>query len=98
IPLAVIECKRPDIKDAMAEAVSQHLRNQREDEIPKLYLYSQLLLALSKNEAKYGTTGTPAKFWAVWREEVDRPLAPLINRPLSTEQKDRLFADRYQNV
>ncbi len=98
IPLAVIECKRPDIKDPIAEAISQHLRNQREDEIPKLYLYSQLLLALSKNEAKYATTGTAAKFWAVWREEVDTPLAPEINHPLSDEQKDRLFGDRYKYV
>jgi len=98
IPLAVIECKRPDIKDPIAEAVSQHLRNQREDEIPKLYLYSQLLLGLSKNEAKYATTGTAAKFWAVWREEVDKPLAPIINRPLPNELKDRMFGDRYTYV
>jgi type I restriction enzyme R subunit len=98
IPLAVIECKRPDLKDPIAEAISQHLRNQRDDEIPKLFLYSQLLLALSKNEAKYATTGTAAKFWAVWREEVDQPLAPLINRPLSSEQKGRMFDDRYQYV
>lgn len=62
IPLAVIECKRPDLKDPIAEAISQNLRNQREDEIPNLFLYSQLLLARSKNEAKYATTATPAKF------------------------------------
>ncbi len=98
IPLAVIECKRPDMKDPMPEAISQHLRNQRDDEIPKLYLYSQLLLALSKNEARYATTGTAAKFWAVWREEVDQALAPLVNLPLSPEQKDRLFGDRYKSV
>lgn len=98
IPLAVIECKRPDIKDPIAEAVSQHLRNQRDDEIPKLYLYSQLLLALSKNDAQYATTGTAAKFWAVWREEVDSSLALLVNRPLSDEQKSRMFGDRYQYV
>ena len=98
IPLCVIECKRPDLKDAIAEAISQNLRNQRDDEIPKVFLYSQLLLAISKNEAKYGTTGTPAKFWAVWRQEVDKKLAPITNRPLSTEQKDRLFGDRYKYV
>jgi len=98
IPLAVIECKRPDIKDPIAEAVSQHLRNQREDEIPGLYQFSQLLLALSKNEAKYGTTGTPAKFWAVWKENVDKQAAPLVNKPLTAAQKDRLFEDRYALV
>ena len=79
IPLAVIECKRPDIKDPIAEAISQNLRNQRDDEIPKLFLYSQLLLALSKNEAKYGTTGTAAKFWAVWKEESGHSTGPLVN-------------------
>jgi type I restriction enzyme R subunit len=31
IPLCVIECKRPDIKDSLKQAISQHLRNQKED-------------------------------------------------------------------
>jgi len=71
IPFAVIECKRPSIKDPITEAISQHIRNQRDAEIPKLFLYSQLLMALSKNEAQFGTTATPAKFWAVWKERED---------------------------
>jgi type I restriction enzyme, R subunit len=96
IPLAVIECKRPDIKDAIPEAISQQLRNQRDDEIPKLFLYSQLLLALSKNEGMYGTTGTAAKFWAVWKEDVDSALKEYVNVRLSNEQKDRLFGDRFR--
>ena len=80
IPLAVIECKRPDLKDAIDEAISQHLRNQREDEIPRLFLYSQFLLAVSKNEAKYGTAGTPAKFWAAWKERaITRRLSMRLN-------------------
>ena len=62
IPLVVIENKSPHLKDPMHEAISQHIHNQKEDEIPKLYLYSQLLLALSQNEALYATTGTPEKF------------------------------------
>ncbi len=98
IPLAVIECKRPDLKDPIDEAISQNLRNQRDDEIPKLFLYSQLLLAVSKNEARYGTTGTALKFWSVWKEDVDAALGPLVNTPLSPSQKDRLFADRFAYV
>ncbi|QVL30289.1 type I restriction endonuclease subunit R [Telmatocola sphagniphila] len=94
IPLAVIECKRPDLKDPIGEAISQQLRNQRDDEIPKLFLYSQLLLGVSKNEAKYGTTGTALKFWSVWKEEVDTILSPIVNKPLTTKQKDRLFSAR----
>lgn len=33
IPLCVIECKRPDMKDPIKQAISQHLRNQQEDGI-----------------------------------------------------------------
>ncbi len=98
IPLAVIECKRPDLKDPIAEAISQHLRNQRDDEIPKLFLYSQLLLALSKNEAQYATTGTAAKFWAVWREEVDRELAPLISRRKPKQEDLGWLMQRFQSI
>jgi type I restriction enzyme R subunit len=98
IPLAVIECKRPDIKDAIEQAVSQMVRNQRDDEIPKLLLYAQLLLGVSKNEARYATVGTKAKFWAVWKEDVDAELVPLVNRPLKKSDKDRLFGHRFQYV
>jgi type I restriction enzyme R subunit len=98
IPLAVIECKRPDIKDPIGEAISQQLRNQRKDEIPKLFLFSQLLLALSKNDGMYGTTETAAKFWSVWKEEVDPALNKLVNEPLEDEQKDRLFGERFHYV
>ena len=100
IPLVVIECKRPDLKDPLGQAVSQQLRNQREEEIPKLFVYSQLLLALAKNEAKYGTTGTPARFWAVWKERDDpaEVLSELVNRQLTEEQKVRLFEGRYRYV
>src|SRR4029077_15045714 len=100
IPLCVIECKRPDIKNAIDEAVSQQIRNHRDDYIPKLFLYSQLLLGVSKNEAKYGTTASPAKFWAVWKERthVDREVARLVNKPLSDGAKDRLFSGRFRYV
>lgn len=62
IPLVVIECKRPDLKNAVEEGISQHLRNQRNDEIPELFTVAQLLLSVSQNKALYGTTGTEAKF------------------------------------
>lgn len=69
IPLCVIECKSPLLgKKAMPEAISQHTRNQKAGEIPQLFWYAQLLLALSHDEAKYGTVGTPLEFWSDWRE------------------------------
>lgn len=70
IPVAVIENKRRDKSDSLEESISQHIRNQKKDEgIPRLYHYAQMLLAVHPNEVKYATTDTPAKFWSYWREE-----------------------------
>ncbi len=66
IPFCVIECKAPQIE--VEQAVSQSIRNQNDDYIPKLFIYSQMVLALNKNSAMYATTGTAAKFWSVWKE------------------------------
>lgn len=68
IPLVVIECKRPDVKGAEEQAVSQHLRNQQDDGIRGLYVYSSLLLAVGNSFGKYGTTGSAANFWGKWHE------------------------------
>ncbi len=100
IPMVVIECKRPDLKDPIGQAVSQQIRNQQRDQIPKLFHYVQLLLTLSKSEAKYATVGTPPKFWSVWKEpdDIDAAVDDVICRPLSEEQKDRLFGERFRYV
>ena len=107
IPLCVIECKRPDVKESLEQAVSQHLRNQQEDGIRALYAYSALLLSSSVSSATYATTATPAKFWAKWREqfldkseerEYNRNIYELINEPLSGKQKDSLFSSRFRYV
>ena len=66
IPFCVIECKSPQIE--VDQAVSQSIRNQNDDYIPKLFVYTQLLLALNKNSAMFATAGTAAKFWSVWKE------------------------------
>lgn len=68
IPLVVIECKRPDIKGAEEQAISQHLRNQKEDGIRTLYVYSALLLAIGNSFGSYATTGSAAQFWCKWHE------------------------------
>ena len=66
IPLVVIECKRPDLEKggdkAVTEAITQMIRNQKNDEIPGLFVFTQLLMAVSKNDALYATTGTAKKF------------------------------------
>jgi type I restriction enzyme R subunit len=89
IPFVVAECKPAALsggKSPTDEAISQHLRNQGESEIPRLYHFAQLLLALAVNEAKYGATGTPLRFWFQWREQdIESKLAKLRGPRPATE-------------
>ncbi len=67
IPFGVIELKRASI--STEEGISQMIRNQGEDEIPHLFKYVQITLAGNNHSPHYGTTGTPKKFYAVWKEK-----------------------------
>ncbi|MCO5231951.1 MAG: HsdR family type I site-specific deoxyribonuclease [Chitinophagales bacterium] len=107
IPLCIIECKRPDMKEPLKQAISQHLRNQQEDGIRSLYVYSQLTLSIATQEAAYATNATPEKFWAKWKEkfgndEEERSyknkLQELKNKPLPISIKEQLFSDRFKYV
>lgn len=107
IPLCIIECKRPDMKEPLKQAISQHLRSQQEDGIRSLYVYSQLTLSIATQEASYATNATPEKFWAKWKEQfthenesIDylKDLYKLKNNVLSPEQKGKIFEDRYRYV
>jgi type I restriction enzyme R subunit len=100
VPLVVIEAKRPDSsnpnKDMLDEGISQNIRNQKDDEIPHLFAYSQLLLSINGIDGRYGTTKTAKKFWARWRDEDfnDSHYASIKNKTLISEQKDALLKDR----
>ncbi|TQE92805.1 MAG: type I restriction endonuclease subunit R, partial [Spiribacter salinus] len=100
IPVVVIEAKQaasgnPN-KSMIDEGVSQTLRNQKVDEIPLLFAYSQLVMAISLTEGRYATTGTPAKFWMRWVEEQlpEATFDAIKNQPLADEVQDALFADK----
>ncbi len=110
IPLVVIEAKRPDgntkKSPTIDEGISQSLRNQRLDEIPQLFSYSQLLLSINGHEGRYGTCGTSVRFWAAWREEdiSGAEMVAIKNRKLTDAQVAALFSyrpaadlDWYQN-
>jgi type I restriction enzyme R subunit len=107
IPLCVIECKRPDMKEPLAQAISQHLRSQQEDGIRALYVYAQVILSIATQEAAYATNATPEKFWSKWEEKFTteeeeekyiNDLLEIKNRPLNIEQKDKLFSERFKYV
>lgn len=99
IPFVAIENKRRDKKNALDEAISQHLRNQNKDEVPGFFHFTQLLIASSVNELSYGATDTQKKFWSVWREEenIEETVAELASKPDSnTDWINRLREHYYE--
>jgi type I restriction enzyme R subunit len=107
IPITIIECKRPDMKEPIRQAISQHLRNEQDDGIRNLYVYAQLTLSIATQEASYATNATPEKFWSKWQEkfnseteekEYKQELVELKNQPLTKHEKDKLFSDRFRYV
>ena len=95
IPFSVIECKSPTVE--VEQAVSQSIRNQGEEYIPRLFTYVQQVLAVNKNQAQYATTGTAARLWGIWREQAGREeqVATCINSPLPNDVKDVLFSGEF---
>ena len=107
IPFCIIECKRPDMREPLKQAISQHLRSQQEDGIRSLYVYAQLILSIATQDAAYATNATPEKFWAKWQEkfeeseklkEYNEKLKILKNKPLPISIKEHLFSDRFKYV
>lgn len=98
IPLAVIESKAPSVE--VDEAVSQQIRNQRLDHIPQLFTFTQLLVALNKNEARYGTVGYSAPFWGLWRErgEDAEEVARAVHAELTRAQADLLYSGEFSSA
>ena len=97
IPFAVIECKSP--KFEVADAISQMIRNQREEYIPRLFCYAQMVLGINKNDAQYATVGTAKRFWSNWKEDIkDEVLKEAMEKPLPLAAKmglDDLLAHEY---
>lgn len=98
IPVVVIECKRRDQDGqtgdkAIDKGVRQVVTYQQDDHIPALFTFIQLALATSVNDLRYGTAGTPAKFWSAWKEEdlQDTTVEQAANTPLSSAVLDALF-------
>jgi type I restriction enzyme R subunit len=95
LPFCVIECKAPSVD--VQEAVKQSIRNQSDTYIPKLFVLSQMVIGVNKNEALYATVGTGTKFWTKWKEKaLDgesgelKKLTELINKPLDDSVKQKV--------
>jgi len=103
IPLAVMECKRSAYtqikKKPLDIAIAQLADYQAKDGIPQLFLYSQLLLVLARDKAQYGTTATPRKFWAVWKEEQrDAAIQQLLTQAVDKNAIDKLLSGPFADA
>lgn len=94
IPLVVIEVKCSSIDTK--QGISQQIRNQNPDgEIPRLFAVSQLLIAANDSDPRYATTGTPARFWALWREQDvgEARMHSVVNAGLDPEEAAKIWID-----
>ena len=98
LPVGVIECKSPKVKDAIPEAIDQMLRysEQRgakgEGSAP-LFYYSQIVIATCRNEAKFGTITTHGeKHFYRWADPYPRTVDDLPHGGSGPNDQQRLVA------
>ena len=98
LPVVVIECKSPKVKDAIPEAIDQMLRysEQRgakgEGSAP-LFYFNQFVVATCRQEAKFGTITTHSeKHYFRWADPYPRTLNDLAHGSGSPNDQQRLVA------
>jgi type I restriction enzyme, R subunit len=97
LPLVIIENKKSAVE--IKQAIDQLCRYQSSDYCPRLFCFSQLVIATNKTQWQYGTTGTGAKFFSPWKEKdtdmqvIDSYLNQLIAKPISPQIYDVLLKD-----
>lgn len=103
IPIVVMECKRSSYTQTKTPpidlAIDQLGAYQVKEGIPQLFLYCQILVALARDKARYGTTNTPRHFWTVWKEENrDSVLRELLDSPIAPEAVDQLLSGPFRDA
>lgn len=81
IALGVLELKRSKV--SIEEGIRQNLDNQKDDFIPKFFTTMQLVMAGSDTQGlRYGTIGTPEKYYLKWKEQSDQEYDYSIDKHL----------------
>jgi type I restriction enzyme R subunit len=98
LPVVVIECKSPKVKEPIPEAIDQLLRysEQREGKgegSPALFYYNQFVITTCRQEAKFGTITTHSeKHYYRWSDPYPRSVNDLEHGNSSPNDQQRLVA------
>jgi type I restriction enzyme R subunit len=96
LPIVVIECKSPKVKDAIAEAIDQLMRYSEQRGATKegnqiLFYYNQFLVSTCRNQAKFGTISTfSEKFFYRWTDPYPKTVDDLEHGASSPNDQQRL--------
>jgi type I restriction enzyme R subunit len=98
LPIVVIECKSPKVKEPIPEAIDQLLRYSEQrgakgEGSAALFYFNQFLITTCRQEAKFGTITTHSvKHWFRWADPFPRTLNDLEHGSSSPNDQQRLVA------
>ena len=98
LPVVLIECKSPKVKDAIPEAIDQFLRyseqrGARGEGSAPLFYFNQFVVTTCRQEAKFGTITTHIeKHFYRWADPYPRTLNDLDHGVGSPNDQQRLVA------
>jgi type I restriction enzyme R subunit len=98
LPVVVVECKSPKVKEPIAEAIDQLLRYSEQRGAKKegsalLFYYNQFMVATCRQQAKFGpiTTHTEKLFYR-WADPYPRTIDELEHGATAPNDQQRLVA------
>ena len=98
LPVVVIECKSPKVKDAIPEAIDQLMRyseqrGEKGEGSPRLFYYNQFVVATCRQESKFGTITTHSeKYFYRWADPYPRTIDELEHGASGPNDQQRLVA------
>ncbi len=90
IPLAVLECRSPNLQNPIEDAISQLFWYRENNE--QFFYTNQILVALARYRATYASTFSPAMHFLEWKKPYplnERELAALLGK----EEQELLSQD-----
>lgn len=83
LPIAVLECKSPKIRNASSEAIEDLLYYQGNSE--KLFYYNQICAALYRVGAKYGASSADELYYHVYKCDDTEPISRLTGQDVTRQ-------------